>query len=138
MLNKEQKDKIKYLKQIKTLDKGIDRKIFELEKWQTRSTNITSVISDMPHGSNISDKIADCVANIADIDKEINECIDKYVDLKKVIEEKINAFDDDRLKNIMLDKYINYWTWEEIAYRNNYSWQHVYRLHEQALNILNM
>jgi DNA-directed RNA polymerase specialized sigma subunit len=138
MLTAEQKEKIKYLKRLKTLDKQIDRNILELEKWQSRACKITSVITDMPRGSNVTDKMSENVANMIDINNQINADTDKYVDTKAEINKKIDAIDDDRLRNILKDRYINYWTWEEIAWKNNYSWQHVYRLHEQALDLLNM
>lgn len=136
MLTAEHKKKIKYLKQLKFLDKQIDRNILELEKWESRSCKITTAITGMPGSRNTTDKISDGVANIVDLSHQINDDIDKYVDLKNEILEKINSVDDDRYRNILSDRYISYWTWEEIAWKNNYSWQHVYRLHEKALDLI--
>ena len=138
MLTVEHKKKIRYLKQLKYLDKQIDGNILELEKWQSRAGKITTIMTGMPGANNVSDKICDSVANIIDLNNQINTDIDKYVDLKGEILEKINIIDDDRLRNILQDRYISYWTWEEIAWKNNYSWQHVYRLHEKALDLINM
>jgi DNA-directed RNA polymerase specialized sigma subunit len=135
MLTDEHKKKIKYLSQLKYINRGIDRKISEMNKWKCRATNITTILSGMPRGST-TDKISDCVANIADLNKEIEREIDKLVDKKKEIECKINAIEDDRLRNILIDRYLYYMTWEEIAWKNNYSWQHVYRLHEKGLNLI--
>lgn len=137
MFTDEHKKKIKYLSQLKYINRGIDRKISEMNKWKCRATNITTILSGMPRGST-TDKISDCVANIADLNKEIEREIDKLVDIKKEIECKINAIEDDRLRNILIDRYLYYMTWEEIAYKNFYSWQHVYRLHEKALDLINI
>lgn len=138
MLTVEHKKKIKYLKQLKSLDKQIDRNILELEKWQSRASKITTIMTGMPGANNVSDKICDSVANIIDLDNQINADIDKYVDLKNEILEKINSISDDRYRNILSDRYINCWTWEEIAWKNSYSWQHVYRLHEKGLDLIKM
>lgn len=138
MLTAEHKKKIKYLRQLKSLDKQIDRNILELEKWQSRADKITTIITGMPGSNNISDKTSDSVASIIDLNNQINTDTDKYVDLKNEILEKINSIEDDRLRYILQDRYISYWTWEEIAWKNHYSWQYVYRLHEKALDLLKM
>lgn len=135
MLTAEHRRKIKYLSQLRYIDKGIDRKILEMEKWKYRATNITSILSDMPKG-NATDKIGDCVANIADLSREIDREVDKYVDLMNEIKSKINIIEDDRLKNILADRYLYFMTWEEIAYKNHYGWRQVYNIHEQALDLI--
>lgn len=48
MLTVEHKKKIRYLKQLKYLDKQIDGNILELEKWQSRAGKITTIMTGMP------------------------------------------------------------------------------------------
>ena len=134
MLTAEHREKIKYLSQYQYLNKEIDRKIESLEFWKNKILNITGTLSDMPKSNKRSDTIATGIATINDIEKEINEEIDKLIKLRKEIEDKINAVDNPKLREILKCRYLDCKSWEEIAYKNNITWRHVYRLHEKALD----
>ena len=134
MLTAEHREKIKYLSQYKYLNKEIDRKIESLEFWKNKILNITSALSDMPKSNKRSDTIATGIATINDLEKEINEEIDKLIKLRKEIEDKINAVEEPRLRELLKCRYLDCKSWEEIAYKNNITWRHVYRLHEKALD----
>ena len=88
----------------------------------------------MPKSNKRSDMIADGIATINDIEKTINQEIDELIELRKEIENKINAVDNPKLREILKCRYLDCKSWEEIAYKNNITWRHVYRLHEKALD----
>lgn len=134
MLTAEHREKIKYLNQYRYLNKEIDRKIESLEFWRNKILNITGTLSDMPKSNKRSDTIADGIATINDIEKTINQEIDELIELRKEIEDKINAVDNPKLREILKCRYLDCKSWEEIAYKNNITWRHVYRLHEKALD----
>jgi len=134
MLTAEHREKIKYLNQYRYLNKEIDRKIESLEFWRNKILNITGTLSDMPKSNKRSDTIATGIATINDIEKEINKEIDELIELRKEIEDKINAVDDPKLRELLKCRYLDCKSWEEIAYKNNITWRHVYRLHEKALD----
>lgn len=134
MLAAEHREKIKYLSQYQYLNKEIDRKIQTLEFWKNKILNITGTLSDMPKSNKRSDTIATGIATINDIEKEINKEIDELIELRKEIEQKINAVDDPKLRELLKCRYLDCKSWEEIAYKNNITWRHVYRLHEKALD----
>lgn len=134
MLTAEHREKIKYLSQYQYLNKEIDRKIESLEFWKNKILNITNTLSDMPKSNKRSDMIADGIATINDIEKTINQEIDELIELRKEIENKINAVDNPKLREILKCRYLDCKSWEEIAYKNNITWRHVYRLHEKALD----
>lgn len=134
MLTAEHREKIKYLSQYQYLNKEIDRKIGSLEFWKNKIFNITGTLSDMPKSNRRSDTIADGIATINDIEKTINQEIDELIQLRKEIEDKINAVDDPKLRELLKCRYLDCKSWEEIAYKNNITWRHVYRLHEKALD----
>lgn len=138
MLTEEHKKKIKYLNQYKYLDKEIDRKIKELESWKSRIFNVTGTLSDMPKNPNRSNIIEKGIAVIDEIENSINQDIDDLVNLKKEIENKINTVNDLKLRELLKSRYLDCKSWEEIAFRNNITWRHVYRLHEQALDEINI
>jgi len=126
-------DKIKYLKQIGEIDSEIERLIKEMEMWRTRATNITTNISNEPVQGGISDKVGDSVAKILEVDEKINKNIDRLVDLKEEIKSKINNIDDVRYRNILKDRYVCLMTWDSICKKNEYTWRHVFRLRDEAL-----
>lgn len=138
MLTKEHKRKISFLKSYRYLNAEIDRKIGELEDWRRKIYNVTGTLSDMPKGKDRQDIIADGIAAINEIEDSINSDIDRLYKLRKEIEEKINDVKDDKQREVLKCRYLDFKTWEEIAYINNYSWQHAFRLHEKALDNIKM
>lgn len=138
MLTAEHRVKIKYLEQYKYLNKEIDRKIKSLEDWRSKLLNVTGTLSDMPTGNKRSDNIADGIATINDIERDINKDIDNLVNLKNKIEGKIDGVEDPKLIELLKCRYLDFKSWEEIAYRNGVSWRWIYTLHEKALDEINL
>ena len=138
MLTEEHRKKIKYLSQYKYLDKEIDRKINELESWKNKLYNVTAVLSDMPKSKNRGNLIETGIAIIDEIEAKINQEINDLVNLRNEIENKINAVNDLKLREILKSRYLDCKSWEEIAFTNNITWRHAYRLHEQALDAVNI
>lgn len=134
MLTEEHKIKIKYLSQYKYLNRDIDRKIKQLEDWRNKIFNVTGTISDMPKSPNRANIIEDGVIAIDEIESSINKDIDELVNLKSKIENKIESVDDLKLREVLKCRYLDFKTWEEIAYRNECSWRWIYSLHEKALD----
>lgn len=134
MLTTEHKKKIKYLNQYKYLNAEIDRKIEELEHWKSKIYNVTGTLSDMPKSPNRSNTIENGIATIDEIEANINNDISELVALRKEIENKINEVEDPKLRELLKCRYLDCKSWEEVAFKNGYSWQHTYRLHEKALD----
>jgi len=136
MLTAEHREKIKYLSRYKYLNAEIDRKIKELENWRNKIFNVTGTLSDMPKNKSRSNVIENGIATIDEIEKNINQAIDDLIELKKEIESKIDSIPDLKLREILKCRYLDSKTWEEIAYTNHYTWQWVHRLHERALDMI--
>lgn len=138
MLTEEHKVKIKYLNQYKYLNKEIDRKIKSLEDWRSKIYNITGTISDMPRNPNRSNIIENGVASIDEIETDINKDIDNLLNLRNEIENKIESVEDLKLRELLKCRYLDCKYFEEIAYRKGCSIRHVYRMHENALDKINI
>lgn len=134
MLTEEHKNKIKYLNQYKYLNADIDRKIKSLEDWRSKIFNVTATMSDMPKGGNRSNVIENGVAAIDEIESTINQDINDLVKLRKEVEGIIDAVQNMQFREILKCRYLDCQTFEEIAYKNNYSWRWVHILHERALD----
>lgn len=90
----------------------------------------------MPKNPNRSNTIENGIATIDEIEKSINQDIDRLINLKREIESKIDSIEDLKLREIMKCRYLDSKTWEEIAYTNHYTWQWVHKLHEKALDLI--
>lgn len=134
MLTPKQREKITYLSQYKYLNSEMDRKLREIETWKSKLYSITGTLSDMPKSKNRTDKIADGVCKINEIEDSLNTDISNLIEVKNNIEQQLNLIQDMKLREIMKCRYLDCMTWEEIAYRNGISWQWVYKLHEKALD----
>lgn len=134
MLTAEHKKKIKYLSQYKYLNKEIDRKINQLEDWKNKIYNITGTLSDMPRSNNRTNVIENGIVAMDEIESNINSDIDNLVKLRAEIETKIDRVKDLKLRELLKCRYLDNKYFEEIAYENGYSWRHVFRMHEKALD----
>ncbi|WP_312907249.1 hypothetical protein [Tissierella praeacuta] len=134
MLTEEHKEKIKYLNQYKYLNSDIDRKIKSLEDWRNKIFNVTGTLSDMPRNPNRVNTIEEGVAAIDEIEANINKYIDDLVNLRAEIENKINGVQDIKLRELLKCRYLDCQTFEEIAYKKEFSWRWVHTLHERALD----
>lgn len=74
------------------------------------------------------------VAKIATLEQEINAEIDELIRVKAEIEHTISAVADERLKLILIARYINCNRWEQIAVMQNIELRWLYRLHGRALS----
>ena len=92
----------------------------------------------MPKSPNRANIIEDGVTAIDEIESSINKDIDKLVGLRREIENKIEEVEDLKLRELLKSRYLDDKTWEEIAFRNNYTWQWAYKLHERALDKINL
>ena len=136
MLTAEHREKIKYLNQYRYTNEEIDRKIKCLEDCKSKIFNVTGTLTDMPKSKNRSNTIENGITSIDEIEQTINADIDKLLETRKDIENKIDAIIDLKLREIMKCRYLDCKTWEEIAYRNEVTWRHVYRMHEMALDLI--
>lgn len=75
----------------------------------------------------------DLAVKIMDLQKKLREDIDDLTDRLSQGRKMINSLDDPADKLILTMRYINHMKWEEIAAELNYSVDHVYYRHRQAL-----
>lgn len=130
-----------FLRQIKKLDRLIENKLIEIQRWKDIANNTTATLSgERVQSSGNPQKIADAICRYIDLEREINQDIDKLVDAKKdviSVIEQLNATEYDITHKI----YVQYLTLEDVAdaYDRTYSWATT--IHGRALkhiqNILN-
>ena len=80
---------IKYLNQYKILDRSINKKIEEKEKWQSRAMKVTPTWSDMPKGSDGENPRELAICEAMDCEIEINKLIDQLCCLRRQVKKYI-------------------------------------------------
>jgi DNA-directed RNA polymerase specialized sigma subunit len=126
-------DKIAYLSRYKAVDKRIEQELEELAKWDCRATKVTPTYSDMPKGGETSDKIQTAVEEMDEIRMELQSDLQESRIIMRGVKEAIKTVEDDTLKNVLLYRYINGKTFEQIAVKLDFSYQWVCELHGRAL-----
>lgn len=71
--------------------------------------------------------------NYAAYSETIDKRIDELYAVKNEILTAINSVDDNTLRELLVLRYIKFYTWEEIAEKMNYSMRRVYDFHGRAL-----
>ena len=122
-----------YLSQYRYINININNKIAQQERLRELATCVSPSSDGCGHNSGVSDKVGSLCAKIADLDAEINAEIDKLVDVQRDILQTIGKVDNECLRIILTERYINCRTFEEIAVIVNYSYKQTCRLHGKAL-----
>jgi DNA-directed RNA polymerase specialized sigma subunit len=139
MVPSNNQDKIKYLKRYITLDREIDRKLEEVDRWRAKLTRITQVHSTEPRGGGtIYGKTEGILAKIVDLENEIDADIDRLVTVRDSIRMVIESVEEDRERLLLQYRYLDGKTFEWIAVQMHYSWRQIHRLHSKALTNLKM
>lgn len=125
----------KFLQQAFYLDQRINSKIEQIDTLNSLARKATSTLSDMPKapGRNTS-RLEDIIVKIVMLQEEINNDIDSLVDIKIRITEMINDMEDKEQQMVLEKRYLNFLSFEKIAVDLNFSIQHVFRIHKQALS----
>lgn len=125
-------DVVCFLERVQMLDEMIKAKIAERDQLWDLATNITPVMSGMPHGGGVSDKVGNLAAKLADLARETNDLIDMYIDHKaNVIQtlEKLPAKEFGVLHRI----YVQHMTMGECASDMGYSTVQIWRIKRLAM-----
>ena len=134
----ENQKKIEYLSRYRKLGKRIEQLSTERAMWLSRACKTTQTISDMPKAKNGAQGDSGEVAQYIEIGEEITRELRNLHRLRREIRTVIAALEDDTLQTLMLYRYIDGMTFEEIAVKLHYSWRQVCRKHGQALAKLRM
>lgn len=112
------------------------------EKAFTQATNCTSIISDTPSSitnvNSTEEKYLKYSIAVEKLDKQIVEHINQLNIIKTEVLTAINTVDNSVLRAILIYRYIDFMTFEQIAVEMNYSYKQITRLHGKALQKVKM
>ena len=124
----------KELSQLYHLNREIRQQRKRLEELEAIAESSTAKITGMPFGTDVSDKIGNYAAEIADlkaiIELNLQRC---WYELNK-LNRYINSIDDSLMRQILTYRYINGLTWQQIAYNiGEHDEQYPRKLHNKFL-----
>lgn len=128
----------RYLQQLINLDMYIRAKDEDYQRTLARATQATQRLdairvqtSSDPH------KKEDLSAKCTQISLDIDKATDALLDLQKEARRLIEQLEDNRYKAVLTLRYINGRSWLYIAEQMHYTYNHVHKIHGQALLVAN-
>ena len=120
------------LNTLRILDCRIKASLQQLETLQSTVERVTATTDKVivTGGSGSRD---DLLVRLIEMRAECNEAIDEFVDYKRLIMARINRIDDPLLAEILIERYVDRYSWYDIALNLNYGLRHVHKLHGLAL-----
>lgn len=119
----------------KTIDREIERLIDERTKWVSKAERITPSYLEGTKSNSVNSKIETAIEHIQEIEELLTYKIDEQIKLQKYIESCIDELDNEKHKTILKYKYINLYTFEQIAEKMDYcDARYVVRIHNKALS----
>ncbi len=123
-----------YLSQAFWIDVGIGSKLEQIDSLNALATKATTTFSEVPFsGTPNPHRTEDIIIKIIDLENRIKDDMKKLVDQKAEIVDTISQIESPEQRTVLEKRYLCFMPWEEVAARTNYSIQHVFRLHGQAL-----
>lgn len=113
-----------FLQQVRKLDKLIENKLAEVQRWKEIANNTTVNMSgEKVQSSGNHDSIENAICTYMDLEREINRNIDDLIDKKKDIVgviEQLSATHYDILHKL----YVQNYTLQDVAslYQRDYGW----------------
>lgn len=130
-----------YLQQYRQAVMRAEAAMDHLEELQSMATRITPNYGGEGGGSHQSgdEKLVDAVSKIIEAKSRVSDELEMLEATEHEIIETINSVQDNILKVLLYERYINCKTFEQIAVEMNYSYYHVvHRLHPKALKAVKM
>ncbi|MCH3955333.1 MAG: DUF1492 domain-containing protein [Eubacterium sp.] len=130
-----------YLGQARHLDAMINCRLREIDYWRELSVSISQGKFDgMPHGSAQTPDAAfvACIERIDEAERDVAGKVAKLIDKREEIGRQISLLPSREEQIVLRSRYIDGYTWDEIAAILNVSTRTVQRIHGSALKNFSM
>lgn len=107
----------KELSQLYYLKKEIAEVQGKITELEALAMNGTPKITDMPRGTEISDKVGNNGAKIADLKNNLQKVIKQYLDEFDRLNNFIISVKDSQMRLILTLRYVDCLSWQAIAFR---------------------
>lgn len=122
----------RYLYNVRSLKKITNEQELTLKEFMINPQKLTSVISDMPKGGGQSD-LSDVLVRYERLRNKIIPQLQETLRLYDIIIDQILHMENKEFSYILYAYYVNGKSWKTIAGDVDYSWRHLMRIKELAL-----
>ena len=125
-----------YLSQAYRIDQRINSKIEQVQSLRELAGKASATLSDVPpsKGNRNVHRMEDVIAKMMDMESEINADMKRLLNLKHEIVTVISCVESPELQTLLELRYLCFKTWEQIAVALHFDLRWVHRLHNRALN----
>ena len=128
-----------YLRQLEKLDRMIENKLIERQRWLDLATDTTAALhGERVQSSGNKQRMESAIVSMVDLEKEIDDCIDRLVDTRRDVVgviEQLNATEYDLLHKI----YVQHIPIYDVATKSDKSYSWTTTVHGRALkNVQNI
>lgn len=125
-----------YLSQAYRIDQRINSKIEQVQSLRDLAEKASATLSDVPpsKGSRNVHRMEDVIAKMVDMESEISADMKRLLNLKHEIVTVISCVESPELQTLLELRYLCFKTWEQIAVALHFDLRWVHRLHNRALN----
>ena len=129
-------DAREYLWQLKNIDKRIEDKMEEAQRWRDIAENVTAKLNkDKVQTSPKPDKMADAIANAIQYERESQELARKLAEFKNKVSHMIDDIDDIRYYELLKKFFIFDMKYADIQSALDRSYRHVRRELDKAIEL---
>ena len=100
---------------------------------RSKAEKITTSFQDVPTFGGFADHRQQVIAEMVDLEREYQKARTQCRNKRKEVEFVISLLDNFQEKLVLEERYLNYYDWQEIALKLNYSERMIYKLHGSAL-----
>ncbi len=124
-----------YLNQARHLDALINSRLREIDYWKDLAHGVTGSGFEAHYNSNRTTEASFvlCIEKIAEIQQSVEEKVAHFIQLRDEMNRQIDMLDSREEQTLLRYRYIDGFTWEEVAMLLNVSVRTVHRIHGAAL-----
>lgn len=130
MTNKQKKQYLNSYRYLLHRSNSIEQ---EIETIRSRYTGRAITYSDMPGAPSESHDLSDYAAAVSDLVDALNSIRIQMIDSYQRISDSIEMMEDEQEKQLLRLRYLQGYSWKDVAKDMAYSEQRVYQIHGNAL-----
>lgn len=124
-----------YLDQLKNIDKRINDKIMEAQKWREIAQNPSAHISEVKVQKTIlPDRLGDAISKAVTYEQESEDLASELTELKHTIIRQIDEIGDEKYYNLLKGYYIKRMTYTELGKQEKLSYKQAKRQVQLAID----
>ncbi|MBR5248805.1 MAG: hypothetical protein IKV27_07700 [Lachnospiraceae bacterium] len=124
--------KKEYLKGYERAVRQMERSELKIREMRLNKISPAIIMDGMPHASKNSD-LSGYAALLDQEERRYMKARYKRIQACKEITDKIERMENEDEKDVLMYRYVRLMKWEDIAVKMGYCWQHLHKIHANAL-----